>query len=141
MGDCIFCKIVKGELPSSKVYENDKVVVILDINPVMPGHVLVIPKEHHTNVLETPDALLDEILRTVKKLAPSIMKATGCDGFNIGVNTGPTAGQLVLHTHFHVMPRQAKDELRLWKGKKYKDGEAGSVLAKIKDELNKQGIK
>jgi histidine triad (HIT) family protein len=132
MNDCLFCKIIRGEIPSTKIYENDKILAFLDINPVNPGHTLVVPKEHFADMLETPDEVLDEMIRAVKKIAPAILQATGAEGFNLGVNNGEAAGQLILHTHFHIMPRRAGDGLKHWPGKQYGEGEMVEVSEKIK---------
>ena len=82
MSDCIFCKIIKGELPCAKVYEDAKVVAFLDIKPVNPGHVMVVPKEHHETILDTPEDILAAIILAVKKIAPAVLKAVGSEGFN-----------------------------------------------------------
>ncbi len=134
--DCIFCKIIRNGIPAAKVYENGKIIAFLDINPVNPGHTLVIPKEHYANLVATPEAVLDEMIRAVKKLAPVIMKATDTKGFNLGVNNGSVAGQLIFHTHFHIMPRKDGDGHRLWQGKPYSEGEMAALAKKIKAELN-----
>jgi histidine triad (HIT) family protein len=135
MDNCLFCKIIKGEIPSAKVYENGKILAFLDINPVNPGHTLVIPKTHYANLVETPEDVLDEMIRAVKKIASAILQATGAEGFNLGVNNGKPAGQLILHTHFHIMPRRAGDGLKHWPGKPYREGEMAEVAEKIRGEL------
>lgn len=100
--DCIFCKIVKGEIPSTKVYEDDEVLAFEDINPIAPIHTLVIPKEHINNLLELNDPkLLERIHNVIKKVA----KEKGIDekGFRVVTNIGEDGGQAVKHLHFHVM--------------------------------------
>lgn len=100
--DCIFCKIVKGEIPSTKVYEDDEVLAFEDINPIAPIHTLVIPKEHINNLLELNDPkLLEHIHNVIKKVA----KEKGIDekGFRVVTNIGEDGGQAVKHLHFHVM--------------------------------------
>ena len=109
--DCIFCAIAEGEIPSFKVYEDDLVLAYLDINPCSEGHTLVIPKAHYAGLLDAPDAALGEILSRVKKVAAHIKEALPCDGFNILQNNGESAGQTVMHVHFHIVPRYGKDEL------------------------------
>lgn len=135
MTDCLFCKIIKGEIPSAKIYENGKIFAFLDINPVNHGHALVIPKEHYPNLVDTPEDVLDEMIRAVKKLAPAIMRTTGTDGFNLGVNNGEVAGQLIFHTHFHIMPRREGDGFRHWHGEPYKEGEREKLAERIKSEF------
>lgn len=137
MDNCLFCRIVRGEIPSAKVYENDNIVAFLDINPVNPGHTLVIPKQHYANMLETPEKILEELITVVKKVAPATMKATQTQGFNLGVNTGSVAGQEIFHVHFHIMPRRPDDKFRLWKGKPYKEGEMAQMAEQIKKEISK----
>jgi histidine triad (HIT) family protein len=135
MSDCIFCKIVVGEIPANKVYEDDKVLAFLDITPVNPGHTLVIPKEHYDNLLTLPDDLLCHLAQAVKKIASAVLTATGSSGFNLGLNNGKVAGQLVNHFHWHLMPRFDGDGLELWPGGKYGPGEAKILAEKIKNNL------
>lgn len=135
MEDCIFCKIVKGEIPSNKIYEDRDVLAFLDINPVNPGHALVIPKEHHKDLLSTPTELAQKLMSVVQKIAPAAMKAVDSDGFNLGVNCGATAGQVVFHTHLHIMPRFSSDKHRLWSGKEMQQDELKDVAEKIKSNL------
>ena len=133
--DCVFCKIVAGELPSYKVYEDEKVLAFLDINPVNPGHTLLIPKEHYETTLDTPDELLQAMAAAMKKIAPAVMRAVKADAWNLGVNNGAAAGQIVMHTHWHIIPRFARDEHRLWRGEPYVEGEAARVARHITDNI------
>lgn len=101
MADCVFCKIISGEIPSKRVYEDDKVIVINDLNPGAPVHVLVIPEEHTENILTaSPDILVH-----VKKILPELVKKLGLEehGFRVVVNTGDWGGQSVPHLHFHIL--------------------------------------
>lgn len=131
MSDCIFCKIVAGEIPSYKIYEDEHVYGFLDINPVGPGHTLLIPKVHSENLLESSDEHVDELMRAVKKVAPSILKAVGSEGFNLVNNYGAIAGQTVFHTHFHIIPRFPDDGHRPWHG----HGAAEDVLTKVAEDI------
>jgi len=135
--DCIFCKIIKGELPSYKIYEDDKILAFLDINPINKGHALVVPKEHYENTLETPDELLAHMAVVVKKISKAVMATTGAQACNIGINNGAESGQIVFHTHWHIMPRFKDDGYELWKGKDsaYVEGEANKIAKKIKQNL------
>ena len=101
MTDCVFCKIVSGEIPSKRVYEDDQVIVLNDLNPGAPVHVLVIPKEHTENILTASP----EILVHVKKVLPEIVRKLGIaeKGFRVVVNTGVEGGQTVPHLHFHIL--------------------------------------
>jgi histidine triad (HIT) family protein len=135
MDDCIFCKIIRGEIPSTRIYENAAVYAFLDIKPTNPGHTLVIPRKHHENVYATPDETLVEIARTAKMLAIAIKKAVNADGINLIMNNDPAAGQLVFHAHLHIVPRFAQDGFRHWSGKSYGAGEMEAVAEKIKIAL------
>lgn len=135
MDDCIFCKIVAGDVPCLKVYEDDKVMAFLDITPVSLGHTLIVPKKHAENLLETPDGDLVAIICSVKSIGRAAKEATGADGFNLGVNTGKAAGQVVMHTHFHVMPRTEGDGLRHWPKIQPSPEEMGEVADRIRSLL------
>ncbi len=131
--DCLFCKIIRGEIPSAKVYEDEHSFAFLDINPVNPGHALLVPRKHFADLHETSDETLKELAPTIKKLATAVKKAVSADGVNIGMNNGSAAGQLIFHAHFHVIPRFAEDGHKHWRGKRqYKDGEMAQVAEKIK---------
>jgi histidine triad (HIT) family protein len=134
MENCIFCKIIKGELPSTKVYEDADVLGFLDIKPVNPGHTLVIPKKHYTNIHDMPDELVGKVAVAAKKVADAILKV-GAKGVNIGMNNGEAAGQIVFHAHVHVMPRYGKDTFSLWVGKEYNGNEREQVAKKIHSYL------
>ena len=110
VSDCIFCKIVAGEIPASKVYEDDHFLAFLDISQVTPGHTLVIPKKHARNLLEmTPDetaALFNIVSRVTKK----VESATQPQGMNIISNMEEIAGQSVFHTHVHILPCYSQED-------------------------------
>ncbi|HQT45295.1 MAG TPA: HIT family protein [Candidatus Micrarchaeota archaeon] len=108
---CIFCKIVAGKMPSSKIYEDNHTVAVLDIFPACPGHTLVIPKDHHADFFDTPAATLAHVAHASKKVAHRLREALGVDSVNIINNSGANAGQVVFHLHFHVVPRSAGDGL------------------------------
>ncbi|MEW6407327.1 MAG: HIT family protein [Patescibacteria group bacterium] len=133
--DCLFCKIINREIPANFVYENDKVVAFLDIAPVNPGHTLVVPKEHCENILDASDETLAELILAVRKIGQAIQEGLGYQGFNLGVNNGRVAGQIVPHLHFHIMPRRVGDGLRLWPQRKYEVGEAEVVAEKIQKAI------
>lgn len=133
--DCIFCRIVAGEIPAEKIYEDDHTIVFLDIAPCNPGHSLVIAKEHYENMEATPEELLYKIISAVKKVGVALKKGLGVEGYNIHVNNDPIAGQVVPHLHFHVIPRVAGDEHKLWKQGMYQEGEMQAVAQKIKIHL------
>ena len=106
---CVFCKIIRGEIPSARVLETDHAVAFLDINPVIQGHVLLVPKAHHSTLADLPDDLAAEAARLVPRLARAIRQATGADGLNLIVNNGLAAGQTVDHGHWHLIPRFIDD--------------------------------
>ncbi len=135
MDDCIFCKIIAGKIPAMKVYENEKIFAFLDIMPVNPGHTLVVPREHHADLLETPDDVLSDMISRTKKIATAVMNAVNADGFNVGINTKPAAGQAVFHTHLHIMPRFKDDGLKHWPHRKLSDEEMKKVQEAIKSQL------
>lgn len=128
---CIFCKIIAGEISSYKVYEDENTLAFLDINPVNPGHILVVPKKHFTNLEEADEETLCQVIKTVKKISSSLKKNLAVAGYNVAVNNDPAAGQVVPHLHFHVIPRLENDGLKLWPQKTYEAGQAEAVLKKI----------
>jgi len=132
MNDCIFCKIVAGDIPAEKVYEDGNVVAFLDMHPVNIGHTLVLPKAHYTNIYDTPDDEMARMAVIIKKLSIAIKKAISADGINIEMNNEPVAGQLVFHTHIHIVPRVEGDGFIHWHGPRpYHEGEMKEVGAKI----------
>jgi histidine triad (HIT) family protein len=111
--DCLFCKIVAGEIPSTRVDEDERTVAFMDISPATRGHLLVVPREHATDLLEVPEADLDACARTAKRLAQRIVDRLGADGVNLLNSCGQAAWQTVFHFHVHVIPRYAGDPLQL----------------------------
>ncbi len=131
MSDCIFCSIIKGEIPCTKVYEDDKIFSFLDIVPVNKGHTLVIPKEHKETILDLSEDSFRGLMAAVQKIAKAVIKAVGAKGFNVHINNGEVAGQVVKHAHIHIIPRFDGDGLQLWKGGKYKGMEAEQIKKDI----------
>jgi len=111
--DCIFCKIIRGEIPSFKVYEDDDTFAFMDINPIAPGHALVIPKHHSRDILETPDEWVAKAFAGARRLARAVQKTVEPDGINIVQANGPGAKQSVFHLHVHVVPRAMDDGLTM----------------------------
>ena len=136
---CTFCKIISKEIPSESVYENEFVSAFLDINPVNPGHLLVVPKEHYPDFLSTPDPIIKEVVAVTHKLAGPMMKATDATAFNIAVNSGHDAGQAVAHMHMHLIPRHHQDGHHMWPGKPYQPGEMAAIRSNLQAELQIQG--
>ena len=109
MSDCIFCKIVAGQIPAIKLYEDDHVLAFMDIGPIVKGHALVIPKVHHDPLAQTPDNVLAQVIAVVRRIAQAQQEGLGADGVNIHQANGVTAGQVVPHLHFHIIPRFKHD--------------------------------
>ena len=105
MSDCIFCQIVSGQIPSSKVYEDEEVLAFLDITQVTKGHTLVIPKKHYRNMLEMDAEAASSLFARVPKIAQQLQEKLGASGVNIINNNEEAAGQTVFHTHVHLLPR------------------------------------
>jgi histidine triad (HIT) family protein len=133
--DCIFCKIIKGEIPAEKVFEDENFLAFLDITPVNPGHVLLIPKKHFENLYDLPNEVLSQAAPLIKKIALAIKQGVAAEGINLGMNNEKAAGQLVPHAHFHIMPRFSNDNHILWHGQPYAEGEIKKVGEKIKKFL------
>lgn len=122
-------------MPSSNVYENETVVAFLDIHPTASGHTLVVPKTHCNGVADCGPNVLSQMIQAAQKIAPAVTKATGADGFNLGVNNGSAAGQVIGHLHMHVIPRHEGDGLHLWPSKEYGEGELKEIAAKIRNAM------
>ena len=115
--ECLFCKIVAGEVPSAKIYEDNDTYVFLDLFPVSRGHMLIVPKEHAEDLGAGSQEAARHMIATVHKIAPGVMKALGATGYNLGMNHGKDAGQLIWHTHMHFMPRYVGDTRTFVKSK------------------------
>lgn len=130
---CIFCKIVNGNIPSYKIYEDNEFLAFLDIQQATDGHVLVIPKKHYANILEIDDDVLAKISILTKKLILQICKNLKIDNCNILNNYGPIAGQTVNHFHIHIIPRyQDNDVIIKFNGQNKTDDEMFNLANKLK---------
>jgi len=127
MNNCIFCKIIKGVIPAEKIYEDKKVLAFLDINPVAPGHTLVIPKKHHQMMSDVPDKLLGYCFIRAKDLMVKIKKTLKADYISVSVS-----GVDIPHFHIHLIPRNFKDGLKGWSTRTYSKGEIEKVAKKLK---------
>lgn len=131
--DCIFCKIIAGEIPCFKVYEDAETLAFMDINPANDGHCLVIPKEHSVDLYSVSDAAFAATARAVKKVAAAVNKVVAPDGINLVQANGKGAEQSVFHFHIHVLPRVIGDELKINWGHVPGDMEAiGKLAEKIR---------
>ncbi|MDE6357839.1 MAG: HIT family protein [Eubacteriales bacterium] len=111
--DCIFCKILKGDIPARKVFENERFIAILDAFPANEGHTLVIPKKHFENIFEIDEETISEAYKIAKNIAEKIKANMGIENINILQNNGATAGQSVNHFHIHVIPRIENDTVTI----------------------------
>ena len=133
MEDCIFCKIADGKIPAAKIYEDAYVISFLDIMPANKGHCLVVPKKHSQTLIEMDDKDLAATIMAAKKVAKAISLSFGNASFNIVMNNGKEAGQVVNHAHMHIIPRFQKDRLRIkWSHLKYEENEIKEYAEKIK---------
>ena len=137
MNDCIFCKIVRGDIPCHKVYEDDDVLALLDISQTTKGHTLVISKEHFRNLLYVPKDILAKVMGAAQKIAQAQVASLGAKGVNIINNTNEVAGQTVMHFHVHVIPRYSnEDALRLeFNSNKIEKLSLPAIAAEISKEI------
>jgi len=136
MGDCLFCKIVAGDIPCYKVYEDDRTLAFLDINPINKGHTLVIPKVHVSRISEFEDDDLVAFYRALQKVTRAIERTVMLDGLNLFVNQGEVAGQVISHFHCHISPRLKDDGLKMWTPSlKLSEEEFVDTMVKIKMAL------
>jgi histidine triad (HIT) family protein len=133
MKDCIFCSIAEGKIPAFKVYEDSNIVSFLDIMPASKGHCLVVPKKHYETLLDIPQQDLEPLIKMTQRIAKALSLSIGNGSFNVVMNNGKIAGQLVAHAHIHIIPRFKGDRLRLtWSHKKFIEKEMKSIQEKIK---------
>ncbi len=133
MNDCVFCKIIRGEISAEKIHEDDDSLSFLDINPVNEGHVLIIPKDHYDNILETPDNIICSLFQKAKQIMKAVKTATGADFVTLSV-----VGIDIPHFHIHLVPRFQNDGLKnFWPAKKYESVQKiKEVGEKIRKEIN-----
>ena len=130
--NCIFCKIINGEIPSHVLYEDEQFKVILDVNPATKGHALILPKEHYANLYELPEETAADAMKLAQRMMRKMTEKLDCDGFNIVQNNGEAAGQTVFHFHMHLIPHYKNDGEIL----KYIAGDPGQEeLERIKKTL------
>lgn len=129
--DCVFCKIIDGEIPSHNVYEDENVVAFLDVNPVSKGHTLVVPKKHVDNILDAGG--MDYVWDALVNVSNAVEEAFDPEGINIAQNNGEAAGQEVFHLHFHVTPIYTGDELEIdYNRSELEDGK--DIAAEIREK-------
>ena len=137
MGDCIFCKIIQGEIPATKVYEDEKVLAFMDINPLNDGHTLIVPKRHAETIFEIESQELISVVKVAQKLAIAIKKALDSDGMIVVQLNNKAAGQMVPHLHIHLIPRWENDGLQIgkWEMKPGDMEKIKDIAEKIKKEV------
>ncbi|MHC4061144.1 MAG: HIT family protein [Planctomycetota bacterium] len=134
--DCVFCRIVSGEIPVTKVYEDKVIVAFLDIGPVADGHTLVVPRQHYRQLHDCPAELLGQVCSRLGEIVRAVAAGTNSDGYNVLCNNGSAAGQLVEHLHFHVIPRSSGDGVfDHWPSYKYEEGRIEEIAADIQKSL------
>lgn len=133
---CLFCKMVAGQIPVTKIYEDDVVLAFLDIGPISDGHTLVISKQHFGKLHDCPAELLGQVSTRLGKIAGAVAAAMDADGYNLLCNNGRAAGQLIEHLHFHIIPRNIGDGVfNRWPSYKYEEGKTEAIAAKIRRKL------
>ncbi len=133
--DCVFCKIVAGQIPAIRVYEDEHILAFMDIAPVVKGHVLVIPKAHYDLITVTPDAELASCMSVARQIAEAQIKGLKADGVNLHQANGAAAGQVVPHLHFHVIPRYHDDGHNWnWHGGSYDSTE---MMQQVSDQIKR----
>ncbi|MHC4557652.1 MAG: HIT family protein [Planctomycetota bacterium] len=134
--DCLFCKMVAGQIPVTKIYEDEIVLAFLDIGPISDGHTLVIPKQHFEKLHDCPSELLARISSSLGRIAGAVAAAMNSNGYNLLCNNGRAAGQLIEHLHFHLIPRNTGDGLfSRWPSYKYQAGKIEEIAAEIRENL------
>jgi len=139
MTECIFCKIIEKNIPAEIVYDDEDVIAFLDINPVHPGHALVMPKQHIEKFVDVPPDQCKNLAGVIQKIMKSLTGELGYDGVNLIQNNGTAAGQIVPHLHFHVIPRKTGDGFAHWHGRGYADGESALWAAKMRSAIESSG--
>jgi histidine triad (HIT) family protein len=132
MADCVFCKIIAGQIPSYKVYEDEVVFAFLDVGPLVNGHTLVVPKAHHATVMETPAEVLGAVNARIPKISRAVLAATGATACHVLANNGSEAMQSVHHLHYHILPRVPGDGFHIpWNAKSIDKAAAPGLVAAI----------
>ena len=132
MDNCLFCKIVKGDIPCYKIYEDEFVLAFLDIACDAEGHTLVVPKKHFENLLDAEENYLNGVISACQKISKHYVGSCGYEGVNIVNNSGASAEQTVIHLHFHIIPRKSKDNLKVWQLCEKREMNLGEVAQKLK---------
>ena len=138
MSDCIFCKIIAGEIPSAKIYEDETSFAFLSAGANNHGHTLVVPKKHSRNIFDMDEATVISLALAVQKISKGVFDGTKAEGLNIIMNNEPSAGQAVFHAHVHIIPRFENDGLHSWdKHVPYPEGEKEKIAEAIQKEITR----
>lgn len=130
--DCIFCNIASGKISARRIFEDGACAAFLDVAPLSPGHALLVPKIHCDTLESMPAEVAAAMLRHLPALGRAILAATGAEGFNVLLNSGPAAGQVVMHAHFHIIPRRRGDGLGYrWQPQSLCDAEADAIRGRV----------
>ncbi len=134
--DCIFCKIVAGDIPAEVIRADDAAVAFLDVGPLAEGHVLLIPTGHYATLDDMPADGAADMLRHLPALVRAVKAATGCEGVNVLQNNGRVAHQVVMHVHFHIIPRDQGDAFQFnWPAGAYPEGRMADLAQAIRSAL------
>ena len=134
--DCIFCRMVAGQIPVTKIYEDEIILAFLDINPVSDGHTLVVPREHFDRLHDCPAEVLAQVCSRLGRIAKAVTVGMNSEGYNILCNNGRAAGQLVDHLHFHIIARNKTDGLfTAWPAHEYPQGRIQVIASEIRRNL------
>ncbi len=137
---CLLCQIIEGKIPSKKVYEDDLILVVLDVNGANPGHCFILPKNHYPIIEQVPDVEIARMGNIANKISSAIFENLGVQGTNLFITNGVPAGQTVAHFMMHVIPRKEKDNVNLeWQPKQLTEEEMSTVELKIKEHANSIG--
>ena len=130
--NCIFCKLANGDIPTNTVYEDSDFRAIMDASPAKKGHVIILPKQHASDVFSLDPDTVGKAFKVARKIAAAVKQVTGCDGVNILQNNGEAAGQTVFHFHVHVIPRFKNDTVNIgWDHEEYAPGEAEKLAKEL----------
>jgi len=136
--NCIFCKIVSVQVPAAVVYEDDTIICFLDVNPLAPGHLLVVTRDHFTKLTDVPTDVSSKIGAILPVAGRAALEVTGAPGFNVLNNEGKVAGQVVQHVHFHIIPRNDGDGIGYrWRPRSYPEGEAAKLQAAFQTAIGR----
>ena len=135
--NCVFCKIIVGKLPAEILYQDELILCFLDIAPINPGHALIVPTKHHTSITTVPHSILSRMMCMAPQIGQTIVRVVKGDGFNLHLANGQCAGQDVLHTHLHIIPRSPTDGFSWgWRVKGYaSEDQKREIVQKVLDRL------